>query len=148
MPQAPLSAHKIRKLLFASLAPNFNKTKTANQLRIARNSATKYINAFSRSALTTSELERARRDQLYPLLFPIRKSLTHSNKISLLADRLAAIHSRIENDGLSLLDTWREGDRGQFVPLQDTQDLHLFMLLGGRKMVFKDDQEQRKYFYR
>ena len=108
MPQAPLSAHKIRKLLLASLAPNFNKTKTANQLRIARNSATKYINAFSRSALTTSELERARRDQLYPLLFPIRKSLTHSNKISLLADRLAAIHSRIENDGLSLLDTWRE----------------------------------------
>ena len=109
MPQAPLPAHRLRKLLLASVAANFNKTKAANQLRIARSSATKYINAFRRSALTTSEIERARQDQLYPLLFPIRKSIAHSNKQSLrLADRLEIIHSRIENDCLSVLDTWRE----------------------------------------
>ena len=51
MPQAPLPAYKIRKLLQQCLADNFNKTQTANQLRIARSSATKYVNAFRPSAL-------------------------------------------------------------------------------------------------
>ena len=48
MPQAPLPAYKIRKLLQRCFADNFNKTQTANQLRIARSSETKYVNAFKR----------------------------------------------------------------------------------------------------
>jgi predicted AAA+ superfamily ATPase len=95
-------------ILLSSAAPNFNKTKAANQLRIARSTATKYINAFRQAGLTTSEIEHARRDKLYTLLFPTRKHPIQSNKKALLVGRLESIHSRIENDGPSVLDAWRE----------------------------------------
>jgi len=108
MPQAPLRSHKIRKLLLASVAERFNKTKTANQLRIARSSATKYLNAFRHARLAISDVERVPRNQLYTLLFPIRRTLAPSSKKSLLLGRIAAIHSRIENDGSSILDAWSE----------------------------------------
>jgi transposase len=104
MPQAPLPAHKIRKLLQQCLAPNINKTRTANQLRIARSSATKYVNAFRRSTLSLSDIERARRSDFSDLLFP---NTTPHRKAQLLA-RLLSVHSRIEHDGLSILDAWRE----------------------------------------
>jgi predicted AAA+ superfamily ATPase len=109
MPQPHLRAHKIRMLLlYYSAAQNFNKTKAANQLKIARSTATKYINAFRQAGLTTSEIEHARRDKLYALLFPTRKHPIQSNKKVLLVDRLESIHLRIEIDGLSVLDAWRE----------------------------------------
>jgi hypothetical protein len=108
MPQPHLRAHKIQMLLLYSVAENFNKTKAASQLKIARSTATKYINAFRQTSLTTSEIEHARRDKLYTLLFPTRKHPIQSNKKSLLIGRLASIHSRIEKEGLSVLDAWRE----------------------------------------
>lgn len=108
MPQAPLPAYKIRKLLQQCLADNFTKTQTANQLRIARSSATKYVNAFRRSALTLSDIERARQADFAALLFPnITRASPPDRKIRLLA-RLASVHSRIEHDGVSVLDAWRE----------------------------------------
>src|SRR3984893_6181896 len=108
MPQVPLPAYKIRKLLQQCLADNFTKTQTANQLRIARSSATKYVNAFRRSALTLSDIERARQADFAALLFPnITRASPPDRKIRLLA-RLASVHSRIEHDGLSVLDAWRE----------------------------------------
>jgi|ERR1700730_18253620 hypothetical protein len=101
MPQAPLPAYKIRKLLQQCLADNFTKTQTANQLRIARSSATKYVNAFRRSALTLSDIEGARQADFAALLFPnIKRATPPDRKIRLLA-RLASVHSRIEHDGLS-----------------------------------------------
>ena len=106
MPQAPLPAYKIRKLLQQYIADNFNKTQTANQLRIARSSATKYVNAFRRSALTLSDIDRARRVDFADLLFPNRSTPPH-RKARLIA-RLPSVHSRIEHDGLSVLDAWRE----------------------------------------
>jgi transposase len=108
MPQAHLRAHKLRKLLLYSVAENFNKTKAASELRIARSTATKYINAFGQSGLTVSEIQHARPDKLYMLLFPTRKHPIQSNRKALLIRRLASIHSRIENDGFSVLDAWRE----------------------------------------
>jgi transposase len=107
MPQAPLPAYKIRKLLQQCLADNFNKTQTANQLRIARSSATKYVNAFRRSALTLCDIEQAGRVDFAALLFPnIKRSTPPDRKVRLLA-RLASVNSRIEHEGLSVLDAWR-----------------------------------------
>src|SRR5690348_8894097 len=97
----------MRMLLLYSATKNFNKTKAANQLRITRGTATKYINAFRQASSTTFEIEHAHGDKLYPLLFHTRKHHTQSKK-ALLTGRLASIHSRIENDGLSVLDAWRE----------------------------------------
>lgn len=108
MPQAPLPARKIRKLLQQCLADNFNKAQTANQLRIARSSATKYVNAFRRSALSLCDIERARPADFADLLFPnTKRSTPPHRKVRLLA-RLPAVNSRIEHDGLSMLDAWRE----------------------------------------
>jgi transposase len=108
MPQTPLPAFKIRKLLQQCLADNFNKTHTANQLRIARSSATKYVNAFRRSALSLCDIERARRADFAGLLFlNTKRSTPPDRKVRLLA-RLPSVHSRIERDGLSMLDAWRE----------------------------------------
>src|SRR5258705_4987742 len=57
MPQKPLPANKIRQLLNFSGDDYFNKTETAKGLRIARNSATKYIKAFQNSTLTLTDIE-------------------------------------------------------------------------------------------
>jgi hypothetical protein len=103
MPQSPLPAYKIRKLLHRCFADNFNKTQTASQLRIARSSATKYVNASKRSALTLSDIERARRVDFPALLFSNTKLPTPAHrKVGLLA-RLASVHSQIEHDGISVL---------------------------------------------
>jgi hypothetical protein len=108
MPQPLLSTYTIRKLLHRSAADNFNKAQTARQLRIARSSATKYINAYKRSSLTLSEINRMPRPKLIDLLFPKSKSPAPSHRKLRLLARLPSIHSRIEIDGLSVLDAWRE----------------------------------------
>ena len=86
MPQAPLPEYKIRKLLQRCFADNFNKTQTASQLRIARSSATQYVNAFKRSALTLSDIELVRRvDFLLPCYFQILNfQLQHTERSSCL----------------------------------------------------------------
>src|SRR5215469_12798842 len=108
MPQTPLSTPTIRKLLHRSIADNFNKAQTARALRISRSSARKYIDAFKRSSLTLSEINRMPRVKLIDLLFPKSKPpIPSRRKLQLLA-RLPSIHSRIEIDGLSVVDAWRE----------------------------------------
>jgi response regulator of citrate/malate metabolism len=69
MPQKPISANKVRQLLRFSAAESFNKSQTAKRLKIARSSATKYIKAFKRSALTLTDLERVSSAALAKLLF-------------------------------------------------------------------------------
>jgi hypothetical protein len=108
MPQPPLSTYTIRKLLHRCAADNFNKAQTASQLRIARSSATKYINAYKRSSLTLSQIDSMPRAKLIDLLFPNWKRPTPSHRKRRLLERLPSIHSRIEIDGLSVLDAWRE----------------------------------------
>ena len=108
MPQPPLSTSTIRKLLHRCVADNFNKAQTARQLRISRSSAMKYIDAFKRSSLTLREISRAPPANLIELLFPSSKYRTPSRKKLQLLARLSSIHSRIEIDGLSVLDAWRE----------------------------------------
>src|SRR6266853_1643154 len=107
MPQAVVPAHKIRKLLHQSVADDFNKTQTANRLKISRTSATKYVNAFKHSALTCADLQHTANANLSALLFPNAKWRTPSDKKSSLLDRFASIHSKIEHDDHSLLDEWR-----------------------------------------
>lgn len=104
MPQPPLSTSTIWKLLHRCAADNFNKAQIARELRIARSSATKYIDAYKRSSLSLSELKRAK---LIDALFPKSESPPPSHKRLRLLARLPSIHSRIEK-GLSVLDTWRE----------------------------------------
>ena len=107
MPQPHLSTSKIRKLLNMCAAHDFNKTETARHLRISRSSAKKYIKAFKQSSLTLSEIDRLPRGRLIDGLFPSSKHPTPSpRKLRLLAG-LRSIHSRIEIDGLSILDAWR-----------------------------------------
>jgi hypothetical protein len=108
MPQPPLSTSTIRKLLRRCAANNFNKAQTARQLGIARSSATKYINAYKRSSLALSQIDSMPRAKLIDLLFIKSKSPTLSHRKLWLLARLPSIHSRIETDGLSVLDAWRE----------------------------------------
>ena len=108
MPQPPLSTSIIRKLLHGCSADKFNKTQTARQLRIARSSATKYIDAYKRSSLTLSEINSMPRAKLLNLLFPRAKSPPSLHRKLRLLARLPSIHSRIDIDGLSVLDAWRE----------------------------------------
>src|SRR5215470_12229855 len=108
MPQTPLSTPTIRKLLHRSVADNFNKAQTARALRISRSSARKYIDAFKRSSLTLSEINSMPRAKLIDLLFPKSKPPTPSRRKLQLLACLPSIHSRIEIDGLSVLDAWRE----------------------------------------
>src|SRR5215469_15703967 len=108
MPQPPLSTSTIRKLLHKCAADNFNKAQTARQLRISRSSASKYIAAFKRSSLTLPEIENIPRTKLIALLFPSSIDRTPSRKKLQLLACLPSIHTRIEIDGLSLLDAWRE----------------------------------------
>jgi transposase len=108
MPQPHISTPAIRKLLNTCAADDFNKTQTARRLRISRSSAKKYINAFKRSSLTLSEIDSLPRARLIDRLFPASKHSTSSpRKLRLLAC-LPSIHSRIEIDGLSISDAWRE----------------------------------------
>src|SRR5215470_14044646 len=113
MPQTPLSTPTIRKLLHRSAADNFNKAQTARALRISRSSATKYIAAFKRSPLTLSEINSMPRAKLIDRLFPKATTPTPSHRKLHLLARLPSIHSRIESDGLSVLDAWREEDPSQ-----------------------------------
>jgi transposase len=106
MPQVPLPAYKIHKLLLRCVANDFNKTQTANQLKIARSSATKYVNAFLRSRLSISDIEHIPKRKLTTLIFPSSKHPS-ARKTSLLS-RFRFVHFRLENDGLSILDAWRE----------------------------------------
>jgi len=108
MPQPPLSTFTIRKLLRMCAVDAFNKAQTARQLRISRSSARKYIDAFKRSSLTLPEISSAPRAKLVGLLFPSSTYRTPSRKKLQLLARLSSIHSRIEIDGLSMLDAWRE----------------------------------------
>jgi transposase len=107
MPQTPLPAHKIRKLLHRYAANNFNKAQTASLLRISRNSATRYIDAFKRSSLTIPELDCLPSAKLVLRLFPKSKHPILSRRKRRLLAHLQAIHSRIEIDGLSALAAWR-----------------------------------------
>jgi transposase len=115
MPQTPLSTPTIRKLLHRCAASNFNKAQTARQLRISRSSATKYIDAFKRSSLTLSEINGMPRAKLIDSLFPKSKSPTPSHRKLRLLACLPSIHSRIEIDGLSVLDAWREEAANQCI---------------------------------
>jgi transposase len=108
MPQPPLSTSTIWKLLHRCAADNFNKAQTARELRIARSSATKYIDAYKRSTLPLSEINRMPRAKLIDALFPKSKSPTPSHRRLWLLARLPSIHSRIQIEGLSVLDAWRE----------------------------------------
>jgi transposase len=108
MPQTPLSTPTIRKLLYRCAAGHFNKAQSARQLRISRSSARKYVDAFKRSSLTLSEINRMPRAKLIASLFPEPTSPTPSRRKLQLLARLPSIHSRIEIDGLSVLDAWRE----------------------------------------
>jgi len=60
MPQKPIPANKVRQLLHLSAAEDFNKCQSAERLGIARSSATKYIEAFKRSALTLTDIDNVR----------------------------------------------------------------------------------------
>ena len=70
MPQRPLPADKIRRLLHFAAYDDFNKTETAKRLGIARSSATKYIKAFNSSTLTLTDLENVGGAKFAKLLFP------------------------------------------------------------------------------
>jgi transposase len=108
MPQNPIPIQKVRQLLRLYLGENFNKSQTATRLKIARTSARRYIEAFNRSALTLSDIEHLGRAQLVAQLFSNHGRPAQSDRKIQLLGRLASVHSRIENDGLSILDAWRE----------------------------------------
>jgi transposase len=108
MPRPHLPTSKIRKLLTRCAADDFNKAQTAGQLRISRTSVKKYVNAFKQSSLTSSAIDSLPPARLIDHLFPSSKHPNSSpRKLRLLAC-LPSIHSRIEIDGLSILDAWRE----------------------------------------
>jgi transposase len=108
MPQNPLPARKIRQLLRLCLANNFNNNQAAKRLRIARNTVKRYVKAFKGSALTLSQIDHVGGPELCSLLFPTWKRSVQSNRKVLLLGRFGSVHSRIENDGLSVLDAWHE----------------------------------------
>ena len=108
MPQPPLSTSIIRRLSHRCAADNFNKAQTARQLQISRSSARKYIAAFNRSSLTLPEIENVPGTKLIALLFPSSRYRTPSRRKLQLLACLPSIHARIEIDGLTMLDAWRE----------------------------------------
>jgi len=108
MPQKPITTNKVRQLLHLSAGENFNKCQSSKQLRIARSSATKYIEAFKRSALTLADIENVGGAKLVELLFPRHGAPTQSDRKVRFLVQIASIHSRIEHDRLSVLDVWRE----------------------------------------
>jgi transposase len=108
MPQKPMPASKVRQLLHFSVADNFNKNQSAKRLRIARSSATKYIEAFKSSALTLTDIENVGSAKLAKLLFSSNRPPAQSDRKMRFLDRIESVHSRIEHDHLSVLDVWRE----------------------------------------
>jgi transposase len=103
-----MPASKVRQLLHFSVADNFNKNQSAKRLRIARSSATKYIEAFKSSALTLTDIENVGSAKLAKLLFSSNRPPTQSDRKMRFLDRIESVHSRIEHDHLSVLDVWRE----------------------------------------
>jgi transposase len=63
---------------------------------------------FRRSGLSLGDIQRARRSDFADLLFPNTKRSTPPHRNGRLLARLPSVHSRIEHDGLSVLDAWRE----------------------------------------
>lgn len=108
MPQKRIQANKVRQLLQLSAAENFNKFQAAKRLVIARSSARKYIMAFEQSWLTLTDIESVRGRGLFRLLFSNHRERIQSGKKVRFLDRIKFIHSRIEHDGLSVLNAWRE----------------------------------------
>jgi transposase len=108
MPQKPIQANKVRQLLHLSAAEDFNKSRSAERLGIARSSATKYIEAFKRSELTLTDIDNVRSAKLADLLFSRNRGRFQSAHKVRFMDRIEFIHSRIEHDRLSVLDVWRE----------------------------------------
>jgi transposase len=108
MPQKPIPANKLQQLLHFGAGYNFNKSQSAKQLRIARSTATKYIDAFKRSELTLTDIESVGGAKIVDLLFPRHGAPTQSDRKVRFLDRIASIHSRMEHDRLTVLDVWRE----------------------------------------
>ena len=130
MPQNPLPATKVRALLRLCRSDAFNKSRTAKELKIARNSASKYIEAFKCAELSLSDIAHVGSAGLTKLLFPGRgraRSAQSERKMRLL-DRFASIHSRIEVDRLTVLDAWREDVASQDATYQYSQFVSLYGL--------------------
>jgi len=108
MSRKPIPANKVRQLLHLCLSDNFNKSQAVKRLRIARSSATKYIEAFKRSALNLTDIEHVGSAEISKLLFSSYGRHIQSDRKVRLLGRFASIHSRIEHDRLSILDAWRE----------------------------------------
>jgi transposase len=108
LPQRPLPANKIRRLLHFAAFDDFNKTEAAKKLGIARSSATKYIKAFKATALTLTDIENVSSANFGKLLFPSNSQTTLSDRKVRFLNRIESVHSRIERDRLSILDAWRE----------------------------------------
>ena len=128
MPQNPLPATTVRKLLHLCLSDAFNKSRSVKKLGITRSSASKYIEAFKCSGLSFSDIAHAGSAELAQLLFPGRgraHSAQSDRKVGLL-DRFASIHSRIEGDHLTVLDAWREDAASQKSGYQYSQFAALY----------------------
>jgi transposase len=108
MPQKPLSASKVRRLLDLSFSNNVNKSEVAKRLRISRGTVSRYITAFKCTGSQMSDIAHLRSTALFKLLFPNSEPRCQSSRKIKLLDEFASIHSRIENDHLSLLVAWRE----------------------------------------
>jgi transposase len=130
MPQNPLAANKVRALLRLCHSDAFNKSRTAKELRIARNSASKYIRAFRCSELSLSDIAHVGSAGLAKLLFPDRvhaRSVQSDRKVKLF-DRFASIHRRIEEDRITVLDAWREHVASKEPTYQYSQFVSLYGL--------------------
>jgi transposase len=130
MPQNPLPANTVRKLLHLCLSDTFNKSQSVKKLKIARSSASKYIKAFRHSELGFSDIVHVGSAELAQLLFPgcRRGCSAQSDRKVRLLDRFASIHSRIEADRLTVLDAWREDAASQDSGYQYSQFVSLYGL--------------------
>jgi hypothetical protein len=88
-----MPASKVRQLLHFSVADNFNKNQSAKRLRIARSSATKYIEAFKSSALTLTDNQHA--DPPYPIgLLRPRSERPRNRRTAENREKIAPSHVR------------------------------------------------------
>jgi hypothetical protein len=108
MPQNPIPAYKVRRLLLLCLDGDFNKSQSARRLKIARSSAGKYIVAFKTSALSFADIEHVNTKDLAELLFRTCRRPNQTAKRVRLLRRFSTINARIEEGGLTILDAWRE----------------------------------------
>jgi transposase len=108
MPQNPLRAYKIRRLLHLCLVDGFSRRQTAKRLKIAPSCVKRYVEGFGHSALKLSDLEHLDGNELSTLLFSHSKLVSLSSRKMQLLERMQWIHCRIESEGLSLLEVWRE----------------------------------------